>query len=111
VCSAARPGRAPAVPGGPQRDGSRGLGGATALALARRRYDVAITYRNKAKRAAAVAAELTELEVEPLTTAGDPTRAADRVRLFGAVAAQRLLTMAPPVNRVNQLPERLTLGA
>ena len=31
--------------------GSRGIGAATALALAARGYDVALTYRNKAARA------------------------------------------------------------
>ena len=39
--------------------GSRGIGAATALALADRGYDVAITYRIKAARAQGVADELT----------------------------------------------------
>jgi NAD(P)-dependent dehydrogenase (short-subunit alcohol dehydrogenase family) len=69
--------------------GSRGIGAATALALGQRGYDVAITYRNKAKRAEAVAAELGRLGAGALAVAGDLTHADDRARLVAAVAAWR----------------------
>ncbi|GAC1669816.1 MAG: hypothetical protein PVS3B3_39760 [Ktedonobacteraceae bacterium] len=39
--------------------GSRGIGAATALALAVRGYDIALTYRNKAARANEVASQIT----------------------------------------------------
>ena len=44
--------------------GSRGIGAATVLALARRGFDVALTYRNKAARAESVAAEARALGVD-----------------------------------------------
>jgi NAD(P)-dependent dehydrogenase (short-subunit alcohol dehydrogenase family) len=56
--------------------GSRGVGAATALALAGRGYDVAITYRNKAARAEAVAAEIREAGKRSLAVGGDMTRPA-----------------------------------
>lgn len=62
--------------------GSRGIGAATALALAERGYDVAITYRNKAARASEVAAELTRWGVRSLSVGCDITRHVDVGRLF-----------------------------
>src|SRR5258708_7712439 len=62
--------------------GSRGIGAATALALAERGYDVAITYRNKAARASEVAAELTRWGVRSLSVGCDITRHVDVDRLF-----------------------------
>lgn len=57
--------------------GSRGIGAATASALASRGYDIAITYRNKAARAQEVAAAATALGVRSLATACDITKPDD----------------------------------
>jgi NAD(P)-dependent dehydrogenase (short-subunit alcohol dehydrogenase family) len=62
--------------------GSRGIGAATALALADRGYDVAITYRNKEARASEVAAEVTQRGMRALTVACDITQQADIAHLF-----------------------------
>jgi NAD(P)-dependent dehydrogenase (short-subunit alcohol dehydrogenase family)/ribosomal protein S18 acetylase RimI-like enzyme len=80
--------RAPIRPVALVTGGSRGIGAATALALAQRGYDVAITYRNKARRAEAVRAELARLGAGALAVAGDLTREDDRARLLAAVAAR-----------------------
>lgn len=69
--------------------GSRGIGAATALALAARGYDVALTYRNKAARAETVAAQLRALGADALTIGGDMTSAADRQRLIAELSAWR----------------------
>ena len=61
--------------------GSRGIGAATVLALARRGYDVALTYHNKQARAAEVAACAEREGALTLTVVGDITDAADRERL------------------------------
>lgn len=65
--------------------GSRGIGAATALALASRGYDIAITYRNKAARAEEVVAVASALGVRALASACDSTKP-DEV----AALAQRL---------------------
>jgi len=65
--------------------GSRGIGAATALALADAGYDVIITYRNKAARAEEVAAALRERGAAALAIGADITVPADLVRLFAAV--------------------------
>jgi NAD(P)-dependent dehydrogenase (short-subunit alcohol dehydrogenase family) len=62
--------------------GSRGIGAATALALAERGYDVAITFRNKAARAEEVIASLAQRNVRGLAVACDMTRAEDRAALL-----------------------------
>lgn len=62
--------------------GSRGIGAATALALAARGYDVAVTYRNKAARAEAVVQASSGCGVRGLSIGGDMTCARDRERLF-----------------------------
>ncbi|MGO8950905.1 MAG: SDR family oxidoreductase [Ktedonobacterales bacterium] len=62
--------------------GSRGIGAATALSLAVRGYDVALTYRNKASRAQEVAKEIARHGQRALWIGGDITDAADRERLF-----------------------------
>ncbi len=62
--------------------GSRGIGAATALALAERAYDVAITYRNKAARACEVAAEMTRCGVSSHAIGCDITQQVDVDRLF-----------------------------
>jgi NAD(P)-dependent dehydrogenase (short-subunit alcohol dehydrogenase family) len=51
--------------------GSRGIGAATALAFARRGFDVALTYRNKAARAESVAAEARAVGAEAVALGGD----------------------------------------
>ena len=66
--------------------GSRGIGAATALALADRGYDVAITYRNKAARAAAVVADATRRGARARAIGGDITDPADVARLIAEIA-------------------------
>jgi NAD(P)-dependent dehydrogenase (short-subunit alcohol dehydrogenase family) len=65
--------------------GSRGIGAATALALAERGYDVAITYRNKAARAEKVAEEIRQRGGRAITIASDMTRPEDIEQLFAAI--------------------------
>ena len=62
--------------------GSRGIGAASALALAERGYDVAITYRNKVSRANEVASEIEKRGVRAISICSDITRQEDRERLF-----------------------------
>lgn len=69
--------------------GSRGIGAATALALAERGYDVVITYRNKAARAAAVAREVGERGGKAWTLAADLTRQEDIDRLARTIRTKR----------------------
>lgn len=66
--------------------GSRGIGAATASALAERGYDVAITYRNKAARADGVVAEVARHGVRGLAIGGDITEGDDLDRLFAQVS-------------------------
>jgi NAD(P)-dependent dehydrogenase (short-subunit alcohol dehydrogenase family) len=65
--------------------GSRGVGAATALALAKRGYDVAIIYRNKAPRANEVVTELTQCGVQALAVGCDITQQGDLNRLFNTL--------------------------
>ena len=67
--------------------GSRGIGASTALALANRGYDVAITYRNKAARANEVVAEIAQRDMRSLAIQCDITLPEERERLFGALSA------------------------
>lgn len=67
--------------------GSRGIGAATALALAGRGYDAAITYRNKAARAEEVVAKMTSLGAQATAIACDITNAADVEQLFSVLQA------------------------
>ncbi len=69
--------------------GSRGIGAATALALAERGYDVAITYRNKAARADKVVAEIIQRGAQAIAVRGDITRQADVTQLFDTVKQWR----------------------
>ncbi len=62
--------------------GSRGIGAATVIALARHGYDVVITYRNKGARAAKIADEARQHGVHTLCVACDITQASDIERLF-----------------------------
>ena len=62
--------------------GSRGIGAATALSLAERGYDVAITYRNKVARASNIAVEITRYGVRSLFLACDITQQIDIDQLF-----------------------------
>jgi NAD(P)-dependent dehydrogenase (short-subunit alcohol dehydrogenase family) len=69
--------------------GSRGIGRVTAIALAERGYDVAITYRNKASRAEEVAREITRHGRRALWIGCDMTRDAEVLRLFDELRAWR----------------------
>ncbi|HEX9036159.1 MAG TPA: SDR family oxidoreductase [Ktedonobacterales bacterium] len=69
--------------------GSRGIGAATAVALAARGYDVALTYRNKAARAETVAEQVRAQGGDALTIGGDMTQAEDLQRLIAAFTAWR----------------------
>ncbi len=66
--------------------GSRGVGAATAVQLAQRGYDVAVTYRNKAARAQEVVAKVEAAGGRGLAIGGDMTVAADRAALVEAIA-------------------------
>jgi len=65
--------------------GSRGIGAATAIALADRGYDVVITYRNKAARANEVVDLITQRGVRGLSCACDMTQQGDIERLIGTL--------------------------
>ncbi|HEY7349396.1 MAG TPA: SDR family oxidoreductase [Ktedonobacterales bacterium] len=69
--------------------GSRGIGAATAAALAARGYDVVITYRNKAARASKVAAEIIQRGTQAIAVRGDITQQQDIDQLFAAIQAWR----------------------
>ena len=69
--------------------GSRGIGAATALALAERGYDVALTYRNKAARANEVAAQITTFGQHALPVGCDITQLDSVQRLFKALKEWR----------------------
>ncbi len=62
--------------------GSRGIGAATAVALAEQGYDIAITYRNKAARANEVATQITARGQHALALACDITHGEDVKSLF-----------------------------
>src|SRR5947207_13630059 len=64
---------------------SRGIGAATALALAEHGNDVVITYRNKAARANEVAAEITRRGVRALAVGCGITQSEDVDRLFATL--------------------------
>lgn len=66
--------------------GSRGIGASTAVVLAARGYDVALTYRNKAARAAGVVAQIESLGRRGLAVGGDMTDPLARDTLVGEVA-------------------------
>jgi NAD(P)-dependent dehydrogenase (short-subunit alcohol dehydrogenase family) len=74
---AAKPHRVALVTGG-----SRGIGAAAALALAHRGYDVALTYRNKAARAAEVTQEIQGRGRRSIAVRCDITRLEDIAALF-----------------------------
>ena len=65
--------------------GSRGIGAATAIALAERGYDSIITYRNKAARAEEVVATLVAHGRRGLALEADMTKADDVAALFARV--------------------------
>ena len=65
--------------------GSRGIGAETAIALAERGYDVALTYRNKAARAQEVVAAITRQGREALALRCDITHTDDVAHLFQQV--------------------------
>jgi NAD(P)-dependent dehydrogenase (short-subunit alcohol dehydrogenase family) len=67
--------------------GSRGLGAATAKALAQHGFDVLLTCRNKAKRADEVMDHIARLGHRAKAVASDMTRLADRQRLIVELAA------------------------
>jgi NAD(P)-dependent dehydrogenase (short-subunit alcohol dehydrogenase family) len=65
--------------------GSRGVGAATAIALATAGYNVVIGYRNKAARAEAVAHQIEDIGRRALAVGGDVTQNADRADLMETV--------------------------
>jgi NAD(P)-dependent dehydrogenase (short-subunit alcohol dehydrogenase family) len=69
--------------------GSRGIGAATALALAERGYDILISYRNKAARAEDVTARIKRLGRRVKSVAVDLTALGEPARLIGAMAEWR----------------------
>jgi NAD(P)-dependent dehydrogenase (short-subunit alcohol dehydrogenase family) len=69
--------------------GSRGIGAATAIALAERGYDVVITYRNKAARANKVVSEVAQRGTQAIAVQGDITVQADIAALFETLKTWR----------------------
>ena len=67
--------------------GSRGVGAATCVALAREGFDVVLTYRNKHARALAVGAAVERAGGRALPLQSDLTSAPDRAALAAAVGA------------------------
>jgi len=67
--------------------GSRGIGAATARALAHQGYDVALTYHNKRARAEEVADEVRRTGVRTLVVACDITRPDDVASLYAELQA------------------------
>src|SRR5690348_7910618 len=65
--------------------GSRGIGAATALALAERGHDIVITYRNKAARAEDVITAARQRGVRAIALCSDITQQDDRDQLFSAI--------------------------
>jgi NAD(P)-dependent dehydrogenase (short-subunit alcohol dehydrogenase family) len=90
--------------------GSRGIGAATALALAARGYDVALTYRNKAARAESVVAQARARGVDALAIGGDMTHADDLRRLIHELRAWRPALSALVLNASGGL-ERVARAA
>ena len=90
--------------------GSRGIGAATALALAARGYDVALTYRNKAARAESVAGQIRALGSDALPIGGDMTDASDRATLLATLTAWRTRLDALILNASGGL-EKVARGA
>ena len=66
--------------------GSRGIGAATALALATHGYNVAFTYRNKQARADRVAATISALGVRALPVQCDITHPDEMTALYSRIA-------------------------
>jgi NAD(P)-dependent dehydrogenase (short-subunit alcohol dehydrogenase family) len=66
--------------------GSRGIGAATARALAAHGYDVAFTYRNKKTRADRVAAGVSALGVRALAVQSDITHSDEMAALYARIA-------------------------
>jgi len=66
--------------------GSRGIGAATALALAAHCYDVAFTFRNKQARAERVSAGIMALGVRALTAQCDITHPDEMAALYARIA-------------------------
>ncbi|MFN2463762.1 MAG: SDR family oxidoreductase [Candidatus Dormibacteria bacterium] len=73
--------------------GSRGVGAATCVALARQGFDIFLTYRNKASRADAVAAEVQALGGRAVAVRSDITAAADRADLAARAGALDVLVL------------------
>src|SRR5712671_4171374 len=67
--------------------GSRGVGAATAGALADRGYDICLTYRNKAARAGEVADSVRRRGGRALPVSCDMTREEDRQRLLAELTS------------------------
>jgi NAD(P)-dependent dehydrogenase (short-subunit alcohol dehydrogenase family) len=67
--------------------GSRGIGAATVLALARRGHDVALTFHNKHSRADEVAAAARRCGARALTIGGDMTLPTDQATLVQRLCA------------------------
>jgi NAD(P)-dependent dehydrogenase (short-subunit alcohol dehydrogenase family) len=67
--------------------GSRGIGAATARALAAHGYDVALTYRNKQTRARRVAAEIEARGARALAVGCDITHPDEMERLYARLAS------------------------
>lgn len=69
--------------------GSRGIGAAATLALARRGYDILVAYRNKAARAEDIISQVAQQGQQALAVHCDITRQEDRDQLFATLRTWR----------------------
>ncbi|HEY7342405.1 MAG TPA: SDR family oxidoreductase [Ktedonobacterales bacterium] len=81
-----RPGEQASAPIALVTGGSRGIGAATALALAAQGYDIVISYRNKAARAGDVVARIGALGRRAKAVSADITESGEPERLIREVA-------------------------
>lgn len=86
--------------------GTRGIGAATAIRLARSGHDLVLGYRHDADAAERTAAEVRELGAGCVTVPGDLTRSEDTAALFAAAAEVGRLSAV-----INNAGVTLTFGA
>lgn len=89
--------------------GGRGIGAATALAAARRGYDVCVVYRQRADTAAAVVAACVATGARAISVQADVSVEADVVRLF-SIVDHRLGLVRALVNNAGVVDRKSTVA-
>jgi NAD(P)-dependent dehydrogenase (short-subunit alcohol dehydrogenase family) len=89
--------------------GGRGIGAATARALARRGYDVCVAYQRQPEPAAAVVAECVGVGVQAAAVRADISVEADVIRLFSTVDSE-LGQLAALVNNAGIVDRQSTVA-